>query len=180
MKGVIFNLLEEAVTSRWGEAAWEELLDSCGLDGVFTSLGSYPDEQFVALVEAASERTGEGSFGLLRWFGRTAIPHLAESYPEFFSGHEGLGTFLLTLNDIIHAEVRKLYPDAQVPVFSFEAPEEGRLRIEYRSARKMCPLAVGFIEGAADRFHETVIIEQPECMLRGDDRCLLDTTYGAA
>lgn len=180
MKGVIFNLLEETVTSRWGEGTWEELLDSCGLDGVFTSLGSYPDEQFVALVEAAAKQTGEGAFDLLRWFGRAAMPHLAESYPEFFSRHEDLGTFLLTLNDIIHTEVRKLYPEAQVPVFSFDAPEEGHLRIEYRSARKMCALAEGFIEGAADHFYQAVTIEQPECMLRGDDRCLLDTTYRAA
>ena len=50
MKGVVFNLLEEVVTERHGDAVWDTLLDASGLVGSYTSLGSYPDEEMEKLV----------------------------------------------------------------------------------------------------------------------------------
>ena len=50
MKGIIFNLLEEVVTQEHGEEAWEDLLDRSGVEGAYTSLGSYPDQEFLALL----------------------------------------------------------------------------------------------------------------------------------
>jgi len=55
MKGVVFNLLERLVARDFGEDTWDALLDASGLDGVYTSLGSYPDEHLGKLVGAASE-----------------------------------------------------------------------------------------------------------------------------
>ncbi len=62
MKGIIFNLVEEVVRNRYGEDTWDELLDAAGLDGAYTSLGSYPDEELLRLVAAAAHRrTGIGT-----------------------------------------------------------------------------------------------------------------------
>ena len=55
----------------------------------------------------------------MRWFGREALPLLADRYPDFFEQHPRHQPFLLTLNRIIHPEVRKLYPGADVPNFEF-------------------------------------------------------------
>lgn len=176
MKGVIFNLLEAVVTEAHGEATWDTLLADTGLDGAYTAVGSYPDADLLALVQAGSTRLGISETDLVRWFGRTAIPLLADRYPQFFEGHHSVTSFLPTLNDVIHAEVRKLYPDADVPEFEFLGGGDDHIRMGYRSPRRLCALAEGFVEGAADRFGEQVTVGQPECMLEGAERCVLDVT----
>ena len=45
MKGIIFNLVEGFVVAEGGESAWDGLLDAAGLDGGYSSLADYPDEE---------------------------------------------------------------------------------------------------------------------------------------
>jgi predicted hydrocarbon binding protein len=177
MKGIVFNLLEDLVRRDHGDDAWELLLEKSGVSGVYTSLGSYDDAELYRLVGAATEALGVDAATVIRWFGREALPLLAQRYPEFFSRHDTARSFVLTLNDIIHPEVRKLYPGADVPDFDFDASEPDRLRMTYRSARRLCAFAEGLIEGAAAHYGEHVHIEQPACMHRGDPACVLDLTF---
>jgi heme-NO-binding protein len=177
MKGIIFNLLEEVVSTHMGEMVWDGILESAGADGAYTSLGNYPDEEFVTLLGALSRQSGKSDREALKWFGQLSMPFLAERYPEFFTAHTGLRSFLLSLNDVIHAEVRKLYPGAEVPAFEFETPAgaaaHDTLVIHYRSKRRLCPLAEGFIMGASDYYGEQVTVTQPSCMLDGAKACAL-------
>ena len=176
MKGVVFNLLEQAVTSEHGPDTWDDLLDATGLDGAYASVGQYPDEHMEALVAAASEKLGVSPADVLRWFGAAAMPMLRESYPSFFNQPD-LRAFLLSLNKIIHAEVRKLYPGADVPNFDYEESGDDLVLI-YRSARQLCPLAEGFITGAAAEFGQRVSITQPECMNEGAAACRIVCRFG--
>jgi len=178
VKGVIFNLLEDVVSEEHGDDVWDDLLDAAGLEGTYTSLGNYPDTDLHALLEAVGTKTGDSPDDILRWFGRRAIPKLSTVYPNFFEGHDLRG-FLLTLNDIIHAEVVKLYPGADVPIFDYIDGPGRTLAIEYRSQRQLCPLAEGFILGASDHFREPVSIQQSTCMRDGADRCTIECTFGA-
>ncbi|RYY15188.1 MAG: heme NO-binding protein [Alphaproteobacteria bacterium] len=173
MKGVVFNLLEQAVTDAHGDDVWIDLLEEAGVDGAYTSLGSYPDSEIVALVGAAANQLDLGAADVLRWFGRAAMPMLAERYQPFFAGHVSARSFILSVNDIIHPEVRKLYSGAGCPHFHFGDDSEGRLVIGYQSPRRMCHLAHGFVEGAADRFGEQVSVEHMACMLEGSPVCRL-------
>jgi hypothetical protein len=173
MKGIVFNLLEEVVTDAYGADTWDALLEAGGLEGSFTSLGSYPDQELMGLVEAAAAHLKVPAPSVLSWFGERALPRLAERYPQFFAGHDGTRSFLLTLNDVIHPEVRKVYPGAGVPEFDFDTSSEEVLVMGYRSERKLCALAEGFIRGAATYYGQSVELEQPRCMHRGDDECRL-------
>lgn len=177
MKGIVFNLLEEVISQEYGEDTWDRLLAAAGDDGVYTSLGSYPDHKIFALVDAAAVRLGEQPGAILRWFGRKSMPLLAERYPTFFAGLGGTRPFLLTLNDIIHPEVRKLYPGAYVPIFDFDSSSPDMLVMGYRSSRKLCSLAHGFIEGAADHFGEEALVDQRQCMHRGDPQCIFELCF---
>ncbi len=174
----MFNLLESLVVADHGETAWDAVLETANASGAYTSLGNYPDAELAQLLEAVMALRGEASGGY-RWFGRGSIPFLARRYPVFFTPHTTTTQFLLTLNDIIHTEVRKIYPGADVPVFDFELVPGG-VALGYHSQRRLCQLGSGLIEGAADHFHERVTIEQPECMLRGDVKCLLVCTFDIA
>ncbi len=179
MKGIVFNLLEEVVSAEHGERTWDALLDASGAGGSYSSLGNYPDEELGRIVAAASKALNTSDQDVVRWFGRKAIPLLARSYPAFFAPHRHTRDFLLTLNTIIHPEVRKLYPDAVVPEFDFEMPAPDVLRLGYRSPRRLCGLAEGFILGAADHFGESAVIEHPTCMHRGDTACTIVVRFGA-
>lgn len=171
MKGIVFNLLEDVVTKQHGAAVWDDLLDAADASGAYTSLGSYDDAELVRLVVAASKALGLTPDEVLKDFGIKAMPLLVERYPMLFTPHRETRAFLLTLNAIIHAEVRKLYPGANPPDFDIDASDAERLRMVYRSERKLCALAEGFIEGAALHFGEQVDGRQLRCMHRGDDCC---------
>lgn len=177
MKGIVFNLLEEVVCRQYGDDTWDRLLDAAGDDGVYTSLGSYPDDKIFALIAVAATTLGQPPEDVLRWFGRQSMPLLAERYPSFFIGLSGTRPFLLTLNEIIHPEVRKLYPGAYVPHFDFDSRSPDVLLMGYHSERKLCALAHGFIEGAADHFGEEASAGQQLCMHRGDPKCLFEVRF---
>jgi hypothetical protein len=177
MKGIIFNLLEEVVTRQYGEATWDQLLDDARIDGAYTSLGNYPDEQLFKLIGTASAALNLPTIAIIRWFGKEAIPLLADKYPVFFSKHTATRPFLLTLNGIIHPEVRKLYSGADTPEFEFDTSSPDSLVMTYRSKRKLCALAEGFIEGAAAHFGETVAIQHPLCQHHGDSSCRMELAF---
>ena len=180
MKGIIFTMVEDAVVAEHGEAAWDGLLTDAGLEGTYTALGDYPDAELVALVEAGSSRLGTDPDDLTRHLGHAALLGLSRRYPQFFAPHGAARPFLLTLNDVIHAEVRKLHPEAQPPDFWFDASDPQTVRVHYRSRRRLCMLAEGMISGAATYFGERALITQTSCLRDGADHCVLETTFVAA
>ncbi|WP_249012128.1 heme NO-binding domain-containing protein [Conexibacter sp. DBS9H8] len=177
MKGIVFNLLEQSVVADHGEDVWEELLDVSCLDGVYTSLGSYPDEDLFALVGAAASVLEVRSDDVVRWFGQRSLPLFAERYPQLFSRHVDARSFVLTLNEIIHPEVRKLYPGAIVPEFGFDTSDADWLGMDYYSPRKLCAFAEGLLIGAGEHYGQTVTIDQPQCMNRGDRECRMNIRF---
>lgn len=177
MKGIIFNLLEDMVSGQDGDAAWDELLDAAALDGGYSAIGNYPDQELLDLVSAAAAASGVDPDEITRAFGRHALTGLAARYPQFFDPHTSTRDFLLTLNDVIHPEVRKLHPEADPPVFDYDTSDPHRLGIGYSSARRLCVFAEGMIVGAARHFGEDVRVTQSQCMNEGADHCLIECTF---
>lgn len=180
MKGIIFNLLEDTLVAAYGAAIWEDLLRDIGSDGVYTSLGSYDDDQVQSLVLAASRKLSQPPAEILRWFGRAAMPLLVERYPRYFEGQSSIRAFLYSVNKIIHPEVRKIYPGAIVPTFEFRDAEDGGLLMGYRSPRRFCSLVQGFVEGAAAHFGEIIVFTHLKCMHNGDNACLFHIGFGGS
>lgn len=176
MKGLAYNTLAQLVARDHGEDAWDDILDRAGLDGAYTSLGSYPDEDLLRLVAAASEHLDTPADDIVRWFGREAFPIFAEIQGGLRERHTTTRSFVLTLNDVIHPQVRKLYPGADVPEFAFDTSSDV-LVMDYRSRRRLCTFAEGLLEGSATYFGERVAIKQPRCMNRGDEKCLLELRF---
>ena len=173
MKGVIFNLLQEAVEEEFEAEVWDHLIEQSGASGIYTSLGSYPDDEIFALVASAAKLTDQEPGAILRWFGQAAIPSLKRRYPEFFIPHTTARDFVLSVNEIIHPEVRKLYAGAGCPNFHFDKDDRGRLILGYRSPRRLCQLAHGFIEGASTHYRQQATVEHLSCMNEGDPLCRL-------
>lgn len=176
MKGIIFNIVEEVVNDRYGPDAWDSMLTVAGLDGSYTSLGSYDDGELFALVEVACTMTGASAPEVLRLLGAGAMPRLHARYPHFFEAAPDARAFILSLNSIIHPEVRKLYSGAGCPHFHF-GEDDGALTLGYNSPRKLCHLAHGFIDGLAAHYGETINVVQPRCMHEGHQSCQLRLSW---
>lgn len=173
MKGIVFNLVEDVVTQENGPDAWDDLLDAAHVDGAYTAVGSYDDNQLFSIVDAAASAGGLPPDDVMRHVGRQSLLLLAERFPEFFELHSSVRTFLPTLNSVIHPEVRKLYPGAQPPHFDFSQGPDGTILMDYHSERTMCPMAEGLTLGAGDHFGETLAITQTQCTKHGAPYCTL-------
>jgi hypothetical protein len=177
MKGIVFNLLEEVVRQQFGEDTWDDLVDAAEASGAYTALGSYSDAEIVGLVGAASKVLDKPPREVLRWFGRSAMPLMAERFPTLFEPYRSSRDFILSVNSVIHPEVRKVYVGAACPYIDLREEADGTLTVGYRSARRMCGLAQGFMEGAAAHFGDTIAIEHRQCMDGGDAKCTLAVSW---
>jgi hypothetical protein len=110
VKGIIFNLLQEVVTEHFGEDVWDNLLTQAQLEGVYTSLGNYPDADLFKLVAAASAALNQPPDAVVRWFGVKALPLLAQKYPAFFNRHQSTRPFILTLPRFSTSDVPNVPP----------------------------------------------------------------------
>ena len=124
-----------------------------------------------------SAPTAFGSAELVRALGRYMTPRFAENYGVFFEGHNSLKEFLLTVDGVIHVEVRKLYPEAGLPEFTYDNGQPDKLTMLYKSQRKLCALAEGLIEGSAEHFNENCSINHEVCMHKGSDHCALELSF---
>ena len=173
MKGVLFSIVEDAITAEHGAEAWDALLTKADVDGGYTSLGDYPDDEFYRLIAVGAELLDVPPRDLTRHLGHSALLALGDRYPDFFSPHARAIDFVLTINDVIHPEVRKLHREADPPEFDFTVGEDGELTVAYHSRRRLCALAEGMIRGAATYYGDRVVVEHETCRDAGDDTCVL-------
>lgn len=162
MKGIIFNVAEQVVTDLYGEDDWDSILASAELEDAYTSLGNYDDSEIAAIIAAASVLLEVEIEETWRIIGRYMLPLLARRIPTVTGQFDDARQFLLSVNDIIHPEVKLLYPDSIPPVFEFTDTDAGLL-VRYQSTRGLTTLAEGLILGCGDLFGETVTVETMNC-----------------
>ena len=180
MKGIIFNALERFIVEQAGRAAYEDVVDQVAppSGGAYIGPGNYPDAELMGIFTTTVRKLGADPDVILRAFGRFLFGRLMEAVPAMILSHESPKSFLLTLDKVIHVEVRKLYPGANPPSFASEDLGPQRLRLRYRSQRQLPYLALGLIEGAADQYGETVQCElRPEPVPDGPPEWVFDLTF---
>jgi hypothetical protein len=109
------------------------------------------------MVGKLSEIKGVPVPALLTVFGEYFFTTLKTKYPVFME-KDNLFSFLNSIDQYIHPEVLKLYPDAELPRFEAEIKSDNEMTLDYMSSRKMSDLAIGLIKGAAKHFKEDVDI----------------------
>ena len=72
----------------------------------------------------------------------------------------------------IHDVVRINQKGATPPYLHATRVAPDQVTIVYTSPRRLCSVAKGITRGIARHYDESVSIEDPRCMLRGDDDCL--------
>ncbi len=143
MKGIVFTEFLGFVRDRHGEDMVDDIIDVSDLPsgGAYTAVGTYHHGEMLALCSALAGRTGEPVSELVRLFGNRLSDTFARSHPAFFERAGNLFDFLESIEAHIHVEVRKLYPDAELPTFTVEARTPTRIVLLYRSPRRLGHLA---------------------------------------
>ena len=134
------------LTDRW--------LDSCQLEsgGAFVATDSYPMSELGELVTRLSETLDAPLPDLLRAFGEHLFGYLASRHGHVMERIDDPLQLFENLENHVHVEVRKLYPDAEVPRFQSERLGEDEMRLVYESSRGLADLAHGLILGAGRHF----------------------------
>ncbi len=181
MKGIIFTVLEKMVQEKFGLETWDLLLAKVNPQsgGAYTTAATYEDAELLNLVSNLSIMTSISQEDLIFAFGEYMLLQLSIKYPGFFKGID-FRNFLVSIDNVIHVEVKKLYPEANLPDFQYEMPSENELIMLYRSPRKMCRLAEGLIQGASLHFNTKYNLKHTKCLHRGDDHCRMEIKIEAA
>jgi hypothetical protein len=100
-------------------------------------------------------------------FGKHMFGKFLSSYPDAFERVTSTFELLVRVEDVIHVEVRKLYPDAELPSFTFPQTEDDCLEVIYESSRPFADLAHGLIAACIEHFGEQLEIVRTDLVNDG-------------
>lgn len=161
MKGIVFTEFLQMVEDVHGYDVVDQIITDVNpeSEGVYTAVGTYSHTEIVALVVAYAEQTKQEVGDVLRKFGHHLLEVFHKSYPEFFEPNPTAFDLFSSIDNYIHIEVAKLYPDAELPRFEINKQTTGEMVMTYTSERKMSDLALGLIEKTLEHYKENATIQ---------------------
>lgn len=162
MKGIVFTEFLEMVERNYGYEMVNDIIEQNDLPsgGAYTAVGTYSHSEMISLLTTLSNKTDKEIATLLHAFGFYIFDTFLKSYPMFFERIKHGFDFLESIDQHIHVEVKKLYPDARLPQFE-TAQSDGALEMIYQSDKRMSDFAHGLIEKTMLHFqHKATISKQ--------------------
>jgi hypothetical protein len=158
MKGLVFTELFRHVEALHGADMVDDIIEAADIPhgGAYTSVGSYPFQEAVALLTALCKATGKRLPDVLDGFGTHCFERWVNYAPHQFTSERGLFDILEGIDEFHETEVRKLYPDAELPSFLTEDRSARKLVLGYHSCKPLADLAMGVIKGAAAHIGQPV------------------------
>ena len=173
MHGLIFFYLQKfAAVTAAGSTSWDKVRSSVATSGnKYLPSGTYPDSDAVAFVTAIADSSGRPLPSILEDFGQYLAPHLIKVAATHVDPAWRTLDLIEHTESIIHTMIRATTPGASPPALETARQSPDELHLVYSSVRRLCPLVTGMIRGIAAHYGETVTIEEPSCLLRGDSFC---------
>jgi hypothetical protein len=162
MKGVVFAEFIEMVEEKFSLELADRIIHQAELasGGAYTSLGTYDHCEIIKLVENLSQETQIPVAELVKVFGQHLAQRFHQTFPVFFQNSTDMFEFLHNVDSYIHVEVKKLYPDAELPSITCTLQEAEKLHLNYSSRRPFADLAEGLILGIADIYNVKLHLER--------------------
>lgn len=160
MKGIIFTEFLDMVEEKFSPEIADKIIEASDLStgGAYTSVGTYHHRELIEMVGHLSEESDIDVVPLVKVFGEHLFGRFVELYPEFFDGVDSCFDFLNLIENHVHVEVRKLYPDAELPTFATQQPKPQTLEMTYKSSRPFAPVAEGLIKGCIAHYQENITL----------------------
>ena len=159
MKGLVFTTFYDFIETNFGPDRLDQVIAKSAVPnhGAYTSVGTYPFDEMVALVTAAVQLSGQTMPQLMEQFGEHCFVSWVSYLPAAFQDKD-LFDVLASIDDFHETEVRTLYPDAELPSFKVAGRTERHLTLDYHSCKPLADLAVGVIRGASKHMRNPVDI----------------------
>ena len=156
MRGVIFTEMIEFVENSLGFEVADKMIEKSKLDndGAFSQGGNYAFTDLVKMLTALSEITGKTPKELLFIFGEHLFSVLVKLYGKNIKEVGSALNFIDSVEDFVHVEVRKLYPDVELPTFETIEKTDEHLILIYSSEKKLEAFAHGLISSCGEYFNE--------------------------
>lgn len=173
MHGIVMKALKDFVVETYDAATWRAIQDEAEVGGkLYVPVSEYDDAEALALVDAASELSGEDAGDLLYAFGGYIVEPLVETYGVHVDGDWSGLDLLANVETYIHEALRaKRLSEFTPPELKAKRVEEDVAIIRYGSDRELCKLAEGIIDGVADHYGESYHVTHDSCQLDGDPHC---------
>lgn len=157
----MFTEFLDMVEADHGLAMKDRIIRAAALpnDGAYTSVGSYPHQELLRLAGALSAATGIAGDTLMHAFADAVFARFLRRYRPMIDGAASCFEFLEGIERHIHVEVRKLYPDAELPNFEYPPHGATRLVMDYRSPRPMAAFAEGLVRAAIRHYREPITLQ---------------------
>ncbi len=124
MKGVIFTEFLELVETGFGmEAADRVITRGCPMHNCgFTSVGTYDYRDLISMVGELSALTNQPPEVLVHAFGKHMFARFSQRLSRAFERSRRPSSCYWRVEEVIHVEVKKINPDAELPSFTFLQP----------------------------------------------------------
>lgn len=164
MKGIVFTEFLELVEQKFGLEMVDNIIEESNLEskGIYTSVGTYSFSEMLALVTNLSAHTNISVDDLLMVYAEHFFGVLEASYPGLLATYKDPIEMLASIENHIHVEVRKIYPDAELPTFTTLEKTENTLVMLYKSSRAMYSFGLGLMNKTFDHFNSkgTIVLEK--------------------
>ena len=169
MKGIVFTEFLELVENKFGLEMVDTIIINSDLksNGVYTSVGTYNFSEMLQLLNHLSENTGISKDDLLLTYGEHFFGVLEVSYPELLSTYTDPMEMISSIENHIHVEVKKIYPDAELPTFEIVKKTANSLIMIYKSSRAMHHFGLGLMKKTFEYFNVTSEIKLKKLNAQG-------------
>ncbi len=127
--------------------------------GAYTAVGTYDYGEMLQLITNLTKNTNISIPDLLKAYGKYNFVTFLKSYQGFFEQTESSFEFLESIDKNIHVEVKKLYPDAELPSFQTNRVNDNTLEMVNTSSRKLGHLAIGLIEKTMEYYGDEMTMD---------------------
>lgn len=164
MKGVVFTEFLTFIESQFDLPMVDHLITSTNpkSEGAYTSVGTYDSTELVAMVAELSQKTGAPIPGLIKAFGGHLFSHFASAHADTMGDVNTSEELLSSVENRIHVEVRKLFPDAELPTIGFAQVNEKTSEVLYQSSRPFADLCEGLIDAAIKHFNDPIALTRED------------------
>lgn len=160
MKGVVFTEFLELVEDKFGLEMVDNIIANSNLEsnGVYTAVGTYSFSEMLQLLQNLSDNTGISIDNLLLVYAEHFFGVIEDSYPGLLATYKDAIEMLSSIENHIHVEVKKIYPDAELPKFEVVEKTDKSLTMIYKSSRAMHHFGLGLMNKTFEHFNQTATI----------------------
>lgn len=158
MKGVVFTEFIEFIENKFGFDVCDEMIEKSqtSTNGVFTQAGNYPFSDMFSLIKNLSQITQIAVPDLIQAYGEHLFGMLIKIYPKPVTIYDNSFDFIAHVEEVVHPEVKKLYPDSDLPTFETISKSDKTLKIKYISTKPLMDFAKGLMIACGKHYNENL------------------------